>query len=242
MSIILLKAIKKLKKKTLTLSAHVEERIGNAIFALEHRDIELATQVMGTDSLINELEIEIEEECHRILALYQPVAIDLRFVNAIIKINKDLEQIGDLAVKISKHTREFLEKPELDIELGLRSMTELVRDILKNGLNVLADMDHNQVLSVSDSVDEAVEINESIQALISESHREHPEYSDQLMQAAKISESLERVAGLVGNIGEEVFYIIQGKIIRHYKDTIDRKPGSKSRNWLKRLNISSFQV
>ncbi len=232
MSVILLKAMEKLKKMTLLLSAHVEERVVNTIIAFEQRDAGLASKVVEADHVINELEIEVEEECYRVLALQQPVAIDLRFINAVVKINKDLERIGDLAVENAKHTMELLSKPEIDMGIELSPLTESVRDILKASLNALMDLDDDLAFDVCESKDKASAENEVIQMFVKESLVKHPEWSGQLMRIAKFSDNIERIARLSSNITEEVIYIVKGKIVRHDKGTIQKRTEKKFKSWL----------
>jgi len=128
--------IDNLKKMILYMGAEVEESVHKAVEALVTRNSELAAEVISNDETLDHLEVEIEEECLKILALHQPVAIDLRYVVAILKINNDLERIGDLAVNIAERVSYLAGKSPLGIQLDFRGMGRKTQLMLKNSLSI----------------------------------------------------------------------------------------------------------
>src|SRR5215831_11127413 len=132
-----LREIEALKKKILTVGAVVEERIAQAITAVVKHDAVLAQQVAEGDDEIDEMEVEVEEDCLKILALYQPVAIDLRFVIAVLKMNNDLERMADTAVNIARRAEYLAQYPYMDLPPSLAEMTQKVQAMVQQSLDAL---------------------------------------------------------------------------------------------------------
>src|SRR5215471_16695579 len=130
-----------LKQKILYVGTLVEESIAKAIAALINRDAPLAAKVMEADNLIDRMEVEVEEECLKILALYQPVAADLRFVVAVLKINNDLERMGDLAQNIAKRASYIAKAESMDLPIDFRSMAAKAQNMVKQSLDALVNSD-----------------------------------------------------------------------------------------------------
>jgi phosphate transport system protein len=207
----------KLKKRILSLGALVEERVRMALRSIESRDADLAHQVITKDYEIDEIEVEVEEECLKILALYQPVAVDLRFLIAVIKINNDLERIGDEAVNIAQRVENISKKEKVEVPFDYSLMAEKAASMLKASLDSLVNLDLDgafRVLTMDDEVDHInVEIYDQVKGVI----RENPLRSGYLINLLLISRHLERIADHATNIAEEVIYLIEGDIIRHGK-------------------------
>jgi phosphate transport system protein len=237
MAIILLKEIEKLKKKILSMSTRVEERFELAVKALVDMDTNLAEEVMKADSEIDELELEVEEECLKILALYQPVAVDLRYVNAIVKINKDLERIGDLAAKIARKARSLSVSEKINVSLDFRPMTERVRKMLEKSLNGLIEIDVDKAFEVCELDDEVDAMNAEMQTRINSLLAGHPEWVEQLMHYARVADSVERIADLAGNIAEELIYIVDGTVIKHDKESLKKRTEKKFKFWVENLGF-----
>ncbi|MGD9899410.1 MAG: phosphate signaling complex protein PhoU, partial [Calditrichaceae bacterium] len=144
MTIHLHKAIENLKKKILTLGAMVEETVQNAVLALDSDDAELAREIIRNDTKIDDMEVEVEEECLKILALHQPVAIDLRYVVAVLKINSELERVGDLASNIAQRAIDLHDYPSVDFEFNFREMGEIAKSMLRSSLDALINLDSKQ--------------------------------------------------------------------------------------------------
>ncbi len=207
--------IENLKKRILTLGTVVEEHVYLAVKAISDRDEKLARQVIDGDMKIDELEVELEEECLKLLALHQPVAIDLRFIVAVLKINSDLERIGDLAVNISERAAFLAVKEPIKMPFDFQKMTEKVRTMLKKSLDSLVNMDPELALKVGKMDDDVDRINRETYQRVAEGMIKHPEQSNCLLHLLSVSRHLERIADLATNIAEDVIYMIDGTIVRH---------------------------
>lgn len=209
------KEIEKLKKKILHLSAMVEESLTLAVKAVTERDPILAGQVIDVDNDIDNIEVDVEEECLKILALHQPVAIDLRFIVAALKINNDLERIGDLAGNIAKRTTDLAQWDSHDVPYDLPDMLKQVVLMVKTCTDSLVKMDPDlaqEVCSMDDRVDELYRL--SFKA-VQEQIRKKPEMVEYYIYLLSISRNLERIADHSTNIAEDVIYMVSGEIIRH---------------------------
>jgi phosphate transport system protein len=204
-----------LKQKILEVGGLVEEAIANAISAMLNRDGKLAQRVIGDDSVIDSMEVEVEEDCLKILALYQPVAADLRFVVAILKINNDLERIGDLARNIAKRVNYLSKSDPIELPFSLREMTTKVQSMVRMSLDALVNGDVSlarQVRAEDDVVDnERKKIADHIISLI----KKMPERVEYLLKLNSVSKHLERIADMATNIAEDVIYMVEGEIVRH---------------------------
>jgi phosphate transport system protein len=209
--------LEKLKKKILSLGALVEERVYLAIKAIESRDPDLAKRIIRSDHEIDETEVEVEEECLKVLALYQPVAIDLRFIVAVIKINNDLERIGDEAVNIAERIQSIAKYPNISFHFDYTEMAEIAAAMLKQSLDALVNLDIDTAFRILTLDDEVDDIQSNAYLQIKQAMREHPEEMTYLINLYLISRHLERVADHATNIAEEVIYLIEGEIIRHGK-------------------------
>jgi len=207
--------LEKLKKKILSLSALVEERVYLAIKAIESRDPDLAERIIRSDHEIDEMEVEVEEECLKILALYQPVAVDLRFIVTVIKINNDLERIGDEAVNIAERIQSIAKHSTYSFHFDYAEMAEIAAAMLKQSLDALVNLDIDTAFRVLTLDDEVDDIQITAYLKIKEAMREHPEEMAYLINLHLISRHLERIADHATNIAEEVIYLIEGEIIRH---------------------------
>jgi len=204
-----------LKQKILEVGGLVEEAIANAISAMLNRDSKLAMRVIGDDTAIDQMEVEVEEDCLKILALYQPVAADLRFVVAILKINNDLERIGDLARNIAKRVNYLSKSDPIELPFSLRDMTTKVQAMVRMSLDALVNGDVSLARTVreeDDAVDnERKKIADHIISLI----KKMPERVEYLLKLNSVSKHLERIADMATNIAEDVIYMVEGEIVRH---------------------------
>ena len=209
------RSVEKLKKRILALSAVVEDSVQKSVFAIERLDPEVAKEVYRIDEKIDQMEVEIEEECLKILALYQPVAVDLRFIVAVLKINSDLERIGDYAVNIAGRALSLTKMGELPISFEFQEICSRTVEMLHLSLDALIQMDASiaqTVLMLDDQVDE---IDNQIRDLILDAVRKYPEKSDILINYFSASHCFERIADCTTNIAEDVIYMSQGVIVRH---------------------------
>ncbi|MCU0285326.1 MAG: phosphate signaling complex protein PhoU [Acidobacteria bacterium] len=207
--------IEKLKKQIFQLSDMVKQNLEDAVNAIEKRDIELARRVHESDDQIDQREIEIEENCLKILALYQPVAIDLRFIVAVLKINNDLERIGDEAVNISARAMFINSHPPVETKIDFSGITAGVKRMLTQSLDALMNLDAQTAYIVRGSDDEVDQAVHQTFVNIKEKIRAHPENVDVLIDYARICRYLERVADHATNIAEDVIYMVEGVIVRH---------------------------
>jgi phosphate transport system protein len=211
------RAIDRLMKMLVALSAKVEESVKRSIRALDESDMELARQVIKNDRDIDRQEIDVEEECLKILALHQPVAVDLRYIVAVLKINNDLERIGDLAQNISQNVTRILEAP-LNMRaqhFDLQGIYNNAREMLKNSLDAVVKQDADMAEKVLKADDEVDRLNREFAQEVIEEVKKNPEKAYVLHQYINISRHLERIADHATNIAEDVIYLIKGDIIRH---------------------------
>ena len=220
MSVHLQREIERVKKSILALCAIVEDQVQAAVRALLERDVELAHSVEQRDRDIDQREVEVEEECLKILALHQPVAIDLRFIVAAMKINNDLERIGDLAVNIARKAVSFAAEPPMAIALDIAGMWEKTHAMLRDSLDALVNLDGALAADVCRRDDEVDQIKHEIRAGAEEQIRREPERVRALMRLLAVSRNLERIADCATNIAEDVIYMSQGRIIRHNKPDV----------------------
>jgi len=205
----------RLKKKLLSVSALVEESIQRAVKAVIERNRDLALQVIENDAAIDDMEVDVEEDCLKVLALHQPVATDLRFIIACLKINNDLERIGDLAVNLAERGIKLAEHPPITMPFDLRRMQEVVRGMLRDALDALVNMDTGLAHGVILADDEVDAINRRAFREINRRIRENAAEIDTLIHYLGVSRHMERTADHATNIAEDVIYMIEGTIIRH---------------------------
>jgi len=207
--------IENLKKMVLSLGARVESSVRDAIRSLVERDGELARRVIEEDFEIDHAEVLVEEECLKILALHQPVAIDLRFIVAVLKINNDLERVGDLAVNIAERSVFLSNQPPVDIDFDFAGMANQARRMLKRSLDALVNLsvdDAHQVCADDDDIDA---MNRQMYLRVREAIRDNPDRIESLIHLLSASRHLERIADHATNIAEDVIYMIEGEIVRH---------------------------
>ena len=215
MTIQLEREIEKLKQKILTLGTAVEENLYLAVQSLDERDEAIAQKVMECDQNIDNMEVDLEEECLKLLALHQPVATDLRFIIAVLKINNDLERIGDLAVNIAERAQYLATQSESKIPLDFETMAEKVQKMLKKSLDALVNMDGSLASEVISSDDDVDNINRDMYKRITKAICDNQDNPDTLIHRLSISRHLERIADQATNIAEDVIYMIEGRIVRH---------------------------
>ena len=207
--------LEKLKKMILALGAMVEDRVYQATLAIETMDIGISQRIIISDQDIDDREVEIEEECLKILALYQPVAVDLRFIVAVIKINNDLERIGDQAVNIAERVATMSKQDRCDFFFDYSNMAKKAQFMLKQSLDALVNLDIDlalEVVTLDDSVDN---IKRDAYDRIKAAMADHPHQIGYLINLLLVSRHIERLADHATNIAEEVIYLVEGEIVRH---------------------------
>ena len=207
--------IQRLDKSIVSLGTLVEERFRMAVKAIEFRDTDLATRVVEGDLEIDQREVDLEEECLKILALHQPVADQLRYIVAILKMNNDLERIGDLAVNIAKSVPLIARRSDLQNFFDYSSMAERVQEMLEESLDALVNRDLNLAYQVCAQDDEVDIMKRAMQALFATQVCNNPVDMEPMIELFLVSRHLERIADHATNIAEDVIYMISGAIHRH---------------------------
>ncbi len=210
-----LRELEKIKKMILSLGSLVENRVRIAVEAIDTTDARLAEKIIQTDYEIDEMEIEVEEECLKALALHQPVAVDLRFLVAVIKINNDLERIGDQAVNIAQRVVTIAKQLRYHFIFDYSTMATNVQTMLKQSLDSLVNMDIDLAMTVLHLDDEVDALKDRAYDQIKAAMADHPGQLGYLINLLLISRHLERMADHATNIAEEVIYMIEGEIVRH---------------------------
>jgi phosphate transport system protein len=208
-----------LHQDILTLSATVEEMIDKAAQSLSERRPDLAQEVIELDNQVDEKEVHIEEECLKILALHQPVAVDLRRIATVLKVNSDLERIADLAVNIAERAKALDEFPTYPLPAKLSRMAGIATQMVRGSLDAFVNLDSvaaRRLIQLDQTVDDLnVEIIRELQALM----QQHPELVPPALYCFSATRHIERIADHATNIAEDVVYLAEGDIVRHKTGT-----------------------
>lgn len=204
-----------LKQDLVRMAGLAETSIGKAVHALLLRDVAMAEDVLRADEAINRLELAIDERCLRMLALYQPEASDLRFIAMSLKINNNLERIGDQAVNIAQRTVELLKEPSLKPLIDIPHLAQLVQAMLKHSVDAFVQRDTVLARSVCQRDDEVDALDDQIfRELLTYMMQDHRAIT-RAVQLILVSRHLERVADHATNIAEDVIYLVEGRQIKH---------------------------
>lgn len=214
----LTQALEELKRKIFTLVAMVEDSLTAAVKSVQNRDEDTARKVIELDAEIDDMEVSVEEECLKLLALHQPVAIDLRFIIAVLKLNNDLERIGDLAVNIAERSVYISKMPVVPTPFDFDDMAAKAAKMLKNSIDSLINSDPELAAKVCEADDEVDAINRDVYRQVKDAIKKHPEHLDALINLLSVSRHLERIADHATNIAEDVIYLVKGDIVRHAPD------------------------
>jgi phosphate transport system protein len=210
-----LRELERIKRMILSVGAMVESRVRDIKTAINTFDADISDWVIKSDYQIDEIEVEVEEECLKIMALHQPVAVDLRFLVAVIKINNDLERIGDQTVNIAQRIKTITRQKQSTFIFDCSVMAEKTESMLKMSLDALVNFDIDKALKVLTLDDEVDDLKNEAYELIRKTISQHPEDVEYLINLMLISRHLERMADHATNIAEEVVYMIEGEIVRH---------------------------
>lgn len=204
-----------LKQRLLDIGGTVEEAFALAARAVTQRDAALAQRVIAAQDVVDRLEVELEEECLKVLALYQPVASDLRFIVAVLKINNDLERIGDLAENVAGRALALATTVELEIPYDFAGMADGARRMLRGSLDALCDLDAAAARRVCADDDRVDTINRDMYRRIKDAIQARPDRIDALLHLLSASRYVERIADHATNIAEEVIFMVRGEDVRH---------------------------
>ncbi|MGH7851207.1 MAG: phosphate signaling complex protein PhoU [Thermodesulfobacteriota bacterium] len=208
--------ISKLKKMLFEMATSVEEMIAKSIKALKDRNMIMAEEVIKSDAKINEMEIDIDNQCIRILALYHPEAEDLRTVSMIMKINNDLERIGDHAVNIAEKTIYLADKPPVKPLIDIPKMADKAIQMLQESLDAFVNKDAELAIEVCKRDDEVDSLEPQIVRELVTYMIGDPQTIDRSLNLILIAREIERVADLATNIAEDTYYIVSGKSLKHH--------------------------
>jgi phosphate transport system protein len=207
--------LENLQRDILALAASVEEAVHKSISALQQRDAKLAREVIDGDTLIDEEENHVEEECLKILALHQPVAVDLRRITAAMLINVDLERMADLAEDIAERALALVHPPFIPVPAKLQRMTDLTGSMVRQALDSFVNLDIHLARLVWRLDDEVDSLNNDIIADLIHSMQSSPELVVPGLSLFSATRHLERIADHATNIAEDVIYLVEGEIVRH---------------------------
>jgi phosphate transport system protein len=212
--------IEAVQKKMLSLAAIVEEQVVTSVGSVEKKDATAAKQVMDADRKVDLLEIEIEEDCLKILALHQPVAVDLRYIVAVLKINNDLERIADLAANIADRAILLSTSPNFIYDSNLTTMCDKAVLMLHRCLDALFKMDAATARAVCTSDDEVDALHREMVEIVKKGIVENNRNVAENLLLFSVSKNLERIADHATNIAEDVIYLINGDIVRHHEERL----------------------
>jgi len=204
-----------LKEMLVKMAALVESAIQNGVQSLVERESDLARGVIGGDHKVNSLDVQIDEECIRLLALKQPMGKDLRFITTAMKITSDLERIGDNAVNIAERALELNEEPLLKPYIDIPRMSRIARGMVRDTINAFINEDTQLAKDVIMRDDEVDDLNEMVWKELMFIMTQDPSTVSRAVKITYVSKYIERIADHATNIAETVIYMVEGKIIRH---------------------------
>ena len=213
--------IESLKNKIIQMGENVEDRVYRATLSIIKHDKLMAQDVIDHDAEIDNIEVGIEEECLRILALYQPVAVDLRFIVTVMKINSELERVGDLAVNIAERSVFLASQSDVKIPYDISGMALQVESMLTRSIDCLVNMDVQLAYRIRSEDDDVDAKNQEMYVRIKDAISNNPEQINYLLHSLSVGRHLERIADHATNIAEEVIYLIDAVIVRHTPETYE---------------------
>jgi len=212
-----------LKNRLLSMGALVEERVHDATNALIERRPDTAERIIGSDQDVNDLQIEIDERCLRLLALQQPMASDLRLITAAMKINADLERIGDQAVNIAEQAVRILAHPPLKPLIDLPRMAEISERMTRESLDAFVRKDAKLARAILARDDEVDQLKDQVFRVLLTYMMADPGTIERALGLILVSRHLERIADHATNIAEDVIFVVEAKDVRHHHE---ERPGS----------------
>ncbi|MBN1913803.1 MAG: phosphate signaling complex protein PhoU [Candidatus Omnitrophica bacterium] len=213
--------LKELHKDILKMGALAEEAIFKSVEALKNRDKPTAQEVIDTDSRIDELELAIDERCIDLVARYQPMAGDLRFITIGMKLNAELERIADLAVDICQRVLELVDKPLLKPLIDIPKLSVIAQQMVHDSIDSFIKKDVELAKKVISCDSQADSLRNSVQEeLVNEYMSRDPSTASRAMPLLLIARHLERICDHATNIAEDVVYMVEAKVIKHHHEDI----------------------
>jgi len=213
----------KLKEQLLKMGGLAERAISNAIDALVKRDTPLAERTIGEDEKINKMELLIDEWCLKLLALHQPLAADLRFITSAMRINVELERIGDLAVNIAERVVSLNQEPQLKPYIDIPRMAEITKNMVKDVLDAFVNGDAELARSVCERDDQVDALNDQVFRELITYMLADPKTITRAVHLIIVSRYLERIADHATNIAEGVIFMVKALVIKHHADAKEDK-------------------
>jgi phosphate transport system protein len=215
MSVHFLREMEHLNQQLIAVGDRVEKQVGSAFDAATQLDVAGAQRIILGDDEIDNMEVQLEEDCLKLLALYQPVANDLRLIIAVLKINNDLERIGDHTVQIARSVISLVEKPPIEIPEAMFSIFKLVKLMLRKSLLAFVEADQGLASTVLDMDNKVDTLCADTMPVEIEKIRNDTAQIEQRLILISICRQLERIGDHASNIAEDVIYLLSGDIIRH---------------------------
>ena len=213
--------LERLQRQILTLGAEVQLDVSTAVRSVVRRDLALARTAIAREELTNTMEVDIEEECLKILALYQPVATDLRHVVAALKINQNLERIGDLAVHVAERGIKLAAHPPMALPPEIEAMAGKAQGMLKRVLDAFVTQDSVGAHAVCTDDAEIDVLRRAVNQQVEAEVKRNPAMFEPLVQIMHIARHLERIADHATNFAEDLIYQVEGRIVRHTAEVSD---------------------
>ena len=205
-----------LKERLLVMGGLAEERVRLVTEALVERDPDLAQRVQASDEPLNDLHIEIDQRCVRLLALHQPVAVDLRAVLAAVKINTDLERVGDLAINIAEAATRYLRHPPVKELIDIPRMARVAQAMLRDALNAFVRRDISMAQTVLHQDDELDALKTQVFRELLTCMLQDPHTIEPALDLILVSRHLERIGDHATNVAEDVIFMVSAKDVRHH--------------------------
>ncbi len=216
MSVHMRREIDNLKGRLLSMAARIEDVLARSVAALSRRDGPAAQAIIDGDAQIDRLEVEVEEDCLKILALYQPVAADLRFVVAVLKMNNDLERMGDLAVNIAERTLDLIRQPRLKPLIDIPRMAAAAQRMVRDVLTAFIERDADLARDICRRDSEVDQLNDQVFRELLTYMMQDSTTIARAVDLILVGRNLERIADHATNIAEDVIYLVEGKTIKHH--------------------------
>lgn len=210
--------LNKLKENLLKMAGLAEQAISNAVEALVQRNTSLAEKTIKEDEKINQMEILIDEWCLKLLALHQPMAADLRFITSAMRINIELERIGDLAVNIAERVISLNQEPHLKPYIDIPRMAKITQSMVKDVLDAFVNGDTNLARAVCERDDQVDALNDQVFRELLTYMMADPKTITRAVHLIIVSRCLERIADHTTNIAEGVIFMVKALVIKHHAD------------------------
>ncbi len=209
------KDLLRLENRIAELGELIIESTNRCIRCIETFDKTLTAEIVDNESIINEMEVDIEEDCLKILALHQPVAFDLRFIIVVLKVNNDLERMGDQALNIAERINFLSDLDRLVLDLDFNTMGAICRNMVEKSLEALKQRDVERAQEVVDMDDEVDALHSRNYRVLQKAMEVDPKIVTTAISYLTISNNIERLADLATNIAEEIIFMEGGQVVRH---------------------------